>query len=105
MALFGAPVAMQSAEVKAVRCALDMQKALREFNRTRAAEGQNEIKIGIGINTGMVVTGAIGSSRTLQYTAIGDAVNTASRLCSSPSRARSSCRRRPTQGAGTRSTP
>jgi adenylate cyclase len=59
-----------------------MMKALREFNRTRMAEGQDEIKIGIGINTGRVITGAIGSSRTLQYTAIGDAVNTASRLCS-----------------------
>ena len=63
-------------------CALDMQKALREFNRTRAAEGQEAIRIGIGINTGSVITGAIGSSRALQYTAIGDAVNTASRLCS-----------------------
>ncbi|HSZ83694.1 MAG TPA: adenylate/guanylate cyclase domain-containing protein, partial [Polyangia bacterium] len=39
-------------------------------------------KIGIGINTGMVVTGAIGSSRALQYTAIGDAMNTTARLCS-----------------------
>ena len=68
--------------VKAVQCALEMQQALREFNRTRAAEGQDEIQIGIGINTGMVITGAIGCSRTLQYTAIGDAVNTASRLCS-----------------------
>jgi adenylate cyclase len=48
----------------------------------RAAEGHEEIKIGVGINTGTVVTGAIGSSRALQYTAIGDAVNTASRLCS-----------------------
>ena len=82
IALFGAPVAMQNAELKAVQCALDMMRVLSEFNRTRAAEGQNEIKIGIGINTGMVVTGAIGSSRALQYTAIGDAVNTASRLCS-----------------------
>jgi adenylate cyclase len=82
IALFGAPVAMQSAELKAVSCALDMLRVLSEFNRTRAAEGQNEINIGIGINTGTVVTGAIGSSRALQYTAIGDAVNTASRLCS-----------------------
>jgi adenylate cyclase len=82
IALFGAPVPMQNAEVKAVQCALDMMRVLAEFNRTRAAEGQNEINIGIGINTGMVVTGAIGSSRALQYTAIGDAVNTASRLCS-----------------------
>jgi adenylate cyclase len=82
IALFGAPVPMQHAEFKAVQCALDMMKVLSEFNRTRLAEGQNEIKIGIGINTGMVVTGAIGSSRALQYTAIGDAVNTTSRLCS-----------------------
>src|SRR3954454_9512563 len=81
IALFGAPVAMPQAELKAVQCALDMLQVLSEFNRTRAAEGQNEIKIGIGINTGIVVTGAIGSSRALQYTAIGDAVNTASRLC------------------------
>jgi adenylate cyclase len=82
MALFGAPVDMPDAAFMAVRCALEMGKALREFNRTRIAEGQEEIKIGIGINTGRVITGAIGSSRTLQYTAIGDAVNTASRLCS-----------------------
>jgi adenylate cyclase len=82
IALFGAPVPMQNAELKAVQCALDMMRVLGEWNRTRAAEGQNEIKIGIGINTGVVVTGAIGSSRALQYTAIGDAVNTASRLCS-----------------------
>ena len=81
IALFGAPVPMQNAEVKAVQCALDMMRVLSEFNRTRAAEGQHEIKVGIGINTGLVVTGAIGSSRALQYTAIGDAVNTASRLC------------------------
>jgi adenylate cyclase len=82
IALFGAPVAMEKAELKAVQCALDMMRVLSEWNRTRAAEGQNEINIGIGINTGTVVTGAIGSSRALQYTAIGDAVNTASRLCS-----------------------
>jgi adenylate cyclase len=59
-----------------------MQKVLAEFNATRIAEGQDEIRVGIGINTGTVVTGAIGSSRALQYTAIGDAVNTAARLCS-----------------------
>jgi adenylate cyclase len=82
IALFGAPVSVRNAELKAVECALDMMKVLSEFNRTRASEGLNEIKIGIGINTGTVVTGAIGSSRALQYTAIGDPVNTASRLCS-----------------------
>src|SRR5688572_30544583 len=52
MALFGAPVDMPDAALHAVRCALDMQKALREFNRTRLAESQEPIKIGIGINTG-----------------------------------------------------
>ena len=82
MALFGAPVDLPDAPLQAVRCALDMMKALEDFNRTRQAEGLEPIRIGIGINTGQVITGAIGSSRTLQYTAIGDAVNTASRLCS-----------------------
>ena len=82
VALFGAPVALPSAEIKAVECALNMMVVLEDFNRMRVAEGSEEIKIGIGINTGTVVTGAIGSSRALQYTAIGDAVNTASRLCS-----------------------
>lgn len=81
IALFGAPVPIANAELAAVECALDMRKVLKEFNRIRVAEGQEEIHVGIGINTGMVVTGAIGSSRALQYTAIGDAVNTASRLC------------------------
>jgi adenylate cyclase len=82
VALFGAPVALPSAEIKAVECALNMLVVLEDFNRMRAAEGSDEIKIGVGINTGTVVTGAIGSSRALQYTAIGDPVNTASRLCS-----------------------
>lgn len=82
VALFGAPVPMPQAELKAVECALDMMSALAEFNRLRIDEGQEEIRVGIGINTGTVVTGAIGSSRALQYTAIGDPVNTASRLCS-----------------------
>ena len=82
IALFGAPVAIPNSEFKAVECALDMLKVLKEFNRMRVSEGQDEIRIGVGINTGTVVTGAIGSSRALQYTAIGDAVNTGSRLCS-----------------------
>jgi adenylate cyclase len=79
--LFGAPVAVPDAELRAIQCALEMQRVLKDFNRTRVAEGQDEIKVGIGINTGHVVTGAIGSSRALQYTAIGDAMNLASRLC------------------------
>lgn len=80
--LFGAPVSVPDPEQKAVECALEMMQVLKDFNRTRMAEGQEEIKIGIGINTGQVVTGAIGSSRALQWTAIGDAMNLAARLCS-----------------------
>jgi len=78
--LFGAPIAIDDAPYKAVACALAMLQALEEFNRTRAAENQAAIRIGVGINTGNVITGSIGSTRALQYTAIGDAMNVASRL-------------------------
>jgi adenylate cyclase len=78
--LFGAPIAIDDAPYKAVACALMMLQGLEEFNRTRAAEGLQPIRIGIGINTGKVITGSIGSTRALQYTAIGDAMNVASRL-------------------------
>jgi adenylate cyclase len=78
--LFGAPIDLDDSPFRAVACALDMQRGLREFNRTRAAEGHPPIRIGVGVNTGVVITGAIGSTRALQYTAIGDAMNVASRL-------------------------
>jgi adenylate cyclase len=79
--LFGAPVDLRDAPLQAVRCALDMMRALDEFNRIRSSNGKEPLFIGIGINTGPVIAGAIGSSQTLQYTVIGDAVNTAARLC------------------------
>ncbi len=82
MGLFGAPVPLPDGPIKAVECAVAMQRALREFNRTRQAEGLQPISIGIGINTGDVVCGALGTSMTMQYTAVGDPVNLASRLCS-----------------------
>ncbi|MCA9673452.1 MAG: FHA domain-containing protein [Kofleriaceae bacterium] len=78
--LFGAPIAIDDAPFKAVSCALAMLHGLEEFNRTRAAEKQPPIRIGIGINTGNVITGSIGSTRALQYTAIGGPMNVASRL-------------------------
>jgi adenylate cyclase len=78
--LFGAPIHIDDAPFKAVACGLAMLQALEEFNRTRASENQAPIRIGIGINTGNVITGSIGSTRALQYTAIGDAMNVASRL-------------------------
>jgi adenylate cyclase len=78
--LFGAPISIDDAPFKAVACGIAMLQGLEEFNRTRASENQAPIRIGIGINTGNVITGTIGSTRALQYTAIGDAMNVASRL-------------------------
>jgi adenylate cyclase len=82
MALFGAPVSHPDDAVRAVKTALEMKDVLAEFNRERLAAGQQEIKIGIGINTGECVAGYLGSSKALEYTVIGDTVNTGSRLCS-----------------------
>lgn len=80
--LFGAPVPVEEATWCAVQCAIEMQTALQHFNSKRKPVGLEAIDIGIGINIGSVVCGMIGSSHTMQYTVIGDAVNTASRLCS-----------------------
>lgn len=80
MVLFGAPVSMDDPADNAVACALEMQSALDQFNIDRERHGDDQIQIGIGINSGEVVVGSIGSSQTMQYTCIGDAVNVASRL-------------------------
>ncbi|MBN2725591.1 MAG: GAF domain-containing protein [Deltaproteobacteria bacterium] len=82
MALFGAPVPMPNGAKMAVECALEMIASLEVYNTARMADGKKPIAIGIGINTGEVVCGALGSSKTLQYTVVGDPVNLASRLCS-----------------------
>jgi len=82
MAIWGAPVAHDDDPIRAVKAAIDMQHLLVQFNKTRAAEGQFQIQIGIGINTGNLVAGYIGSSRTMSYSVIGSTVNTAFRLCS-----------------------
>ncbi len=82
MALFGAPVMIPEGPRKAVECALEMLASLEVYNTARVAEGKKPIAIGIGINTGEVVCGALGSSKTMQYTVVGDPVNLAARLCS-----------------------
>jgi len=82
MALWGAPIAHEDDADRAMKCGVDQLDALEKMNKKWKAEGRPELGIGIGINFGEVFAGNIGSDRRLEYTVIGDAVNTASRLCS-----------------------
>jgi adenylate cyclase len=81
MVVWGAPVIHPDDPIRALRAALEMQKAINQYSTARRKKGQAEIKIGIGINTGELVAGYIGSTQTMSYSVIGDEVNTASRLC------------------------
>lgn len=80
MALFGVPQAAETDPLRAVCCALDMHRALTELNQERARLDLPPIEMGIGINTGTVVAGNIGSVDRMDYTVIGDNVNIAARL-------------------------
>lgn len=77
MALFGAPFAGENDALHAVQAAIDMQAGLVELNHNSE---RPTLHMGIGINTGRVIVGYMGTARRLDYTAIGDTVNTASRL-------------------------
>jgi adenylate cyclase len=80
MALFGAPVDDPAHAEHAVAAAVEMVGELEELNRKWAAEGRARFDIGIGINSGEMIAGNIGSSSIMSYTVIGDGVNLASRL-------------------------
>ncbi len=83
MALFGAPVAYENEEERAVRAALDMHEALARFNSgevSLAIPDDITLQLRIGINTGPVVTGIFTGGGARNYTAVGDAVNVAARL-------------------------
>ncbi|WP_338847193.1 adenylate/guanylate cyclase domain-containing protein [Massilia sp. W12] len=80
MALFGAPVALQQHAQAAVQCALAMQAALPELNRNFAAAGWPQLHVGIGVHSGNVVAGNVGSESRMNYTVLGDNVNLAARL-------------------------
>src|SRR5882762_3439744 len=80
MALFGAPTATPEDASNALNAAVAMQRRILSINDELRAEGFPEIGIGIGLHTGEVTVGYIGSERRSEYTAIGDAVNTSSRL-------------------------
>lgn len=81
MAIFGAPFSKGNDAVNAVNAAVAIQSMIAELNRDAADRGHPELRIGVGINTGVVTAGNIGSSKRLDYTVIGDAVNLASRMC------------------------
>jgi adenylate cyclase len=80
MALFGAPTVTPKDAANAMSAAVAMQRRMLSINEELRAEGFPEIGVGIGLHTGEVIVGYIGSERRSEYTAIGDAVNTASRL-------------------------
>ena len=88
LAVWGAPIRTEHDSVRAVQAAVDMQRAMAALNATwqarRAEQGLGpgpEVAIHIGINSGPVAAGNIGSERFLQYATIGDATNVASRVC------------------------
>lgn len=80
MAYFGAPVEQADHAERAVRCALDMHAALDRMNRDHAARGIAGLKMGVGIHSGPVILGDIGTEARREYTVIGDTVNVASRI-------------------------
>lgn len=80
MALWGVPLTGQNDAQQAVKACLEMRQDLAELNQLRIARGQPVLKIGMGLNSGPLIAGNIGSNEKMEYTVIGDAVNLASRI-------------------------
>ncbi len=80
MAIYGAPIELKDGAYQAVKTALEMRDKLAKLNEKWKAEKKPQIQVGYGINTGEAIVGNIGSERRMEYTAIGDMVNTASRV-------------------------
>jgi adenylate cyclase len=81
MAVWGAPFSQPDDADRALRAAVEMQRALADLNAHWREQGRPEIQIHVGLNTGRVAAGNIGSEHYLQYATIGDATNVASRIC------------------------
>lgn len=80
MAVYGSPLPLEEHAWMAVQTSLEMRNRLHEFNKRRRAANKPIINIGIGINSDTVISGNIGSSKRMEFTAIGDGVNLGSRL-------------------------
>ncbi len=80
LVIFGAPVYHADHADRAVQAALGMRRRLAQLNAARLTRGEVPIRMGIGINTGEVVAGTVGSSDRMEYTVIGDAVNLSARV-------------------------
>lgn len=80
MAIFGEPIQDKNHPINAVKCGFEMLEKVKNLNIKWEKEGKPIIKIGIGVNTGEVFVGNIGSEKRMEYTVIGDTVNLASRL-------------------------
>ncbi len=80
MAVWGAPESSPTDAFKAVTACLQMREALNELNKLRIGRNEDAIKIGMGLHAGDAISGIIGSSERMEYTVIGNTVNTASRV-------------------------
>ena len=80
MAVFGAPFPLEDHAKWAVRAGMAMQECVREFDRSRQQRGLNTIQMGVGIHSGPVVAGTVGARQRVEYSVIGDTVNTAARI-------------------------
>lgn len=81
MCIFGAPFMSPDDPIRAVRCAIEMRQGFRELVASGACgEAARGLDVHIGVNTGKVVAGTVGSQQRMEYTALGDTVNIASRL-------------------------
>jgi adenylate cyclase len=81
MAQWGAPISEPDDPDRALDSAVDMMRSLERLNTRWRAQGRPQLSIGIGLNYGEAFAGNIGSQRRLEFTVIGDTVNTANRLC------------------------
>ncbi len=81
MAFWGAPAFHADDAGRSVQCALEQLEVLDQLNAHRASSGAPPLAAGIGIHTGSLISGYVGSSKSLSYTVIGDTVNTSARLC------------------------